>query len=98
MAATALTATGMALLATFAATDGAIGTSADWTHGPRVRSESARIVALIARGNQESRTFRSISERIMASDGIVFVQERECLDGADACLVGVTAAGPGRIL
>lgn len=99
MAATALTGLGMALLATFAATGiGPTGTSADWTDVARVRSDNPRIVALIARGNRESRTFQTITEGIIASDGIVYVQEGECPDGADACLLGVTAAGPRRIL
>ena len=47
---------------------------------------------------ERSTTFRGLVERIDASDGIVYVESRECGHGVRACLVGVRAAGSNRIV
>ena len=62
-----------------------------------VRSDSAAIVALIARGSDTSATFRHLIEAIETSGSVVFVQEGACLDNSPACFVSVTMAGSSRI-
>ena len=65
----------------------------------RVRTESARIGAAIAGGNDRSATFRGLVAEIDASDGLVYVTEGECGHGVNACLLmSVTIAGPSRVL
>ena len=63
-----------------------------------VRSDSAAIVALIERASDGSATFRRLVDSANASNGIVYVQEGDCLDGAHACFIAVTMAGSSRAL
>ena len=66
---------------------------------PRVRSQSARVGAAIARGTAHSPTFRRLVETINATDGLVFVDEGVCARGVRACLLmSVSIAGPSRLL
>ncbi|HEY6363022.1 MAG TPA: hypothetical protein VIX63_18075, partial [Vicinamibacterales bacterium] len=53
---------------------------------------------LIGQAAVRSETFRSLVETIDASDGIVYVEEGRCARGVRACFVGVTDAGPNRLL
>ena len=64
----------------------------------RVRSNSPVIRRLIQLGLEHSPTFRDLSERINASNGIAFVQEGRCSRGVRACVISLTPAGSGRIL
>ena len=65
---------------------------------PRVRSTDARIAALIARAVDQSATFRSLVDRVAATDGIVYIETGRC-GGVRACLtLQVTVAKPYRIL
>jgi hypothetical protein len=69
------------------------------THSIRVRSDSARLTALIAEATERSATFRDLIARIDASDGIVRIEEGRCPHGLLACLPWrVTLAGSYRIL
>ena len=43
-------------------------------------------------------TFRRLVDSVNASNGIVYVQEGDCLDGAHACFIAVTMAGLSRAL
>jgi hypothetical protein len=63
-----------------------------------VRSDSAAIVALIERASDGLATFRRLVDSVNASNGIVYVQEGDCLDGAHACFIAVTTAGSSRAL
>ena len=63
----------------------------------RVRSSSPSLAALIARGTEQSITFRSLVDTINASDGIVYVAGGRCRYSR-ACLTGVSAAGTYRML
>jgi hypothetical protein len=65
---------------------------------PRVRSTDERVSAFIARAVEQSATFRSLRDKIMETDGIVYVEPGRC-GALRACLaLKVTAAGPNRIL
>jgi hypothetical protein len=64
----------------------------------RVRSRSAVVVRVIRDATERSVTFRELVRTIDASDGIVYVEPGRCVRGAPACLVGVMASGPNRIL
>jgi hypothetical protein len=71
----------------------------DATAGSRVRSESSSIRAAITDGHERSPTFRSLVTAIDATDGVVYVQEGQCLRGGRACLpLSVGIAGPYRFL
>jgi len=64
----------------------------------RVRSTDKRITALLARGAEQSATFRSLLDTIAATDGIVYVEAGRC-GGVRACLtLKLAVAGPYRIL
>lgn len=59
----------------------------------------AQIAHLINEGIHMSPTFRSLVERIDATNGIVYVQRGNCRHGARACLVlTIQVAGRNRIL
>jgi hypothetical protein len=77
---------------------GARGSTADDPPTAHVRSESAAIVALIARSREASPTFRRLVERIDSSDGVVYVSDAACLDGQRACFIGVSMGGSRRNL
>ena len=64
----------------------------------RVRSTSSAIRRLIALGLEHSPTLRALSEKINASDGIVFVQDGRCSRSVRACVISLTTAGSRRIL
>jgi hypothetical protein len=65
---------------------------------PRVRSTDERVSALIARAVEQSAAFRSLRDKIVETDGIVYVEPGRC-GALRACLaLKVTAAGPNRIL
>jgi hypothetical protein len=51
----------------------------------RVRSTDSRITALIARAVEQSATFRSLLEKVDATDGIVYVEAGRC-GAVRACL------------
>lgn len=72
--------------------------AAEGTSLPRVRSTSHRLAAVIEDARQRSQTFRSLTETINETDGIVYVQEGQCGHGVRACLTSVTVAGPNRVL
>jgi hypothetical protein len=63
-----------------------------------VRSTSRTIRHLIALGLEHSPTFRGLSEKINASNGIVFIEDGRCSRGVRACVISLTAAGSKRIL
>ena len=63
-----------------------------------VRSTDARLLALTARANAESPTFRRLSNAVNTSDGTVYIEPGSCGRGFGACLAGVTVAGGRRIL
>jgi hypothetical protein len=63
-----------------------------------LRPLSPAIGALIARASEGSATFRGLVGAVNASDGIVFIQEGDCIDYAHACFVGVTMVGSSRAL
>ena len=64
----------------------------------QVRSTSSAIRHLIALGIEHSPTLRALSEKINASNGIVFVEDGRCSRGVRACVISLTAAGSKRIL
>jgi hypothetical protein len=65
----------------------------------RVRGVSPRMVAVISEGAAESKTFRGLVDWISATDGIVYVAEGRCAQGARSCLLAtMTIAGPNRVL
>jgi hypothetical protein len=65
---------------------------------PHVRSRHQPLRALIARGIEQSPTFRRLVETIEASDGIVYIEPGVCKHGVRACLVQVASAGGRRFL
>jgi hypothetical protein len=67
---------------------------------PRVRANaSAPIAALLLEAPVRSATFRRLVDAIDTSDGIVYVEDRKCNHGVQACLsLTVSVAGPNRIL
>lgn len=65
---------------------------------PRVRSANPAIAALITTGMTNSRTFRSIIERINASDGVVYVEEGDCRNAVRGCLRAVAKSAANRIV
>ena len=66
---------------------------------PRVRSEDAAITSLIARASAASTTFRDLLDRIDRTDGLVYVNNGQCLGGMRACLLmRMILAGPTRML
>jgi hypothetical protein len=66
---------------------------------PRVRSVDAVLAAIIQEGIARSKTFKGLIDSINSTDGIVYVEEGQCLHSVHACLVlSVTVAGPNRIL
>ena len=67
--------------------------------GPRVRSSTPRIAALLTEASSRSETFRELVSRIELTDGIVYVEPGTCKHGVRACLsLSITAAGSFRIL
>jgi hypothetical protein len=46
---------------------------------PRVRPTDVRIATLLARGAEQSATFRSLLDRINTTDGIVYVEAGRCV-------------------
>jgi hypothetical protein len=64
----------------------------------RVRSTNPTIRRLVALSVQHSPTFRSLADRINASNGIVFITDGRCSRAVRACVVGLTSAGAARIL
>lgn len=66
---------------------------------PRVRSDSPAIADSIARGLPRSPTLRRLVDSINATDGLVYVDEGNCGNSANACLLSsVLIAGPYRVL
>lgn len=65
---------------------------------PRVRSANPAIATLIATGMTNSRTFRSIIERINATDGVVYVEQGDCGNAIRACLRAVAKSVGNRIV
>jgi hypothetical protein len=66
---------------------------------PRVRSENPVLAAAIARGSEQSLTFKRLIADIDATDGLVYVAEGRCGQGVRACLhMTVDLAGPFRML
>jgi hypothetical protein len=66
---------------------------------PRVRSEIPVFADAIARGIEQSTTFRLLVEAISKTDGLVYVTEGKCGQGVRACLhMSVESAGPYRLL
>lgn len=65
---------------------------------PRVRSGNPAIAALITTGMTNSRTFRSLVERINASDGIVYVEEGDCGNAVRGCLRAIAKSVSNRIV
>ena len=66
---------------------------------PRVRSENQMLSAAIARGAEQSTTFRRLIEAIDATDGLVYVLEGRCGQGVRACLhMSVELSGQYRLL
>jgi hypothetical protein len=62
----------------------------------RVRSGDARILDLIREGNEQSGTFRKITDKIGQSNGIVYVEFGYCAFGhLNGCLLPVIASSPG---
>ena len=65
----------------------------------RVRTSSPRFKALIDDGLKLSSTFRQLASALLATDGVVYVEEGFCYRGLTACLEWrVTAAGGRRLL
>ncbi len=64
----------------------------------KVRSKDLAIAAAIQEAAARSATFRGLLDAINASDGIVYVEEGDCGRAGRACLVGVTVAGPYRLI
>ena len=65
----------------------------------RVRAQSDRILSVVAAATARSSTFRGLVQRISETDGLVYVEEGECGQGARACLVhAMTIMGPYRML
>jgi hypothetical protein len=73
-------------------------TTSDQSMNAHVRSDSAAIVALMARASDTSTTFRQLVEAIETSGSVVYIQGGACLDNARACFVSVTMAGSRRNL
>lgn len=65
---------------------------------PRVRSANPAIATLIGTGMTNSQTFRSIVERINASDGIVYIDEGDCGNAVRGCLKAVATSATNRIV
>ena len=63
-----------------------------------LRSSSAAITALMQQAAERSATFRQLVQAIEQSDSYVYVNEGKCGQGARACFVTVTKAGPTRIM
>jgi hypothetical protein len=64
-----------------------------------VRSTNAAILEFLDDGAWESPTFRGLVRAIVASDGIVYVEEGVCNHGVHSCLLlDVTSAAGYRIL
>jgi hypothetical protein len=73
--------------------------ASDTVRIPRVRSEETPLAAFIARAAEGSPAFRHLVDEVDETDGIVYVNPGECRHGGAACLaLGVTIAGPNRIL
>jgi hypothetical protein len=66
--------------------------------GGRVRSENARLVALIQETARRSITFRKMADAVDASDGLVYIERGRCPDAAQACLVSIRRSGPHRMV
>ena len=65
----------------------------------RVRGASARIVAIVNTASTQSKTFRSLVDRVNDTDGIVYIAEGDCGSGIRACLLlTMTLMGPYRVL
>jgi hypothetical protein len=64
----------------------------------RVRSTDAAMGAVIRAAAERSVTFRELVRTIDATDGMVYVEPGRCGHGVRACLVGVMASGPHRML
>ena len=81
-----------------------IGTGGDEQHRTlqrpiaRVRGRTLAIADVIQEAAARSATFRGLVDTINASDGIVYVDEGDCGRAGRACLVGVTVAGPYRLI
>jgi hypothetical protein len=66
---------------------------------PRVRASSPAIAKAIEQALEQSPTFKQLVTAMTATDGIVYVHHGECGRSVRACLLlGVTQAGPNRIL
>lgn len=80
------------------------GAAADVTTGvgtdphAHLRPTTPAVASLIGRAIEASATFRRIVETIEASDTYVYVMEGECGHGVRACFLGITTAGPRRIM
>jgi len=74
-----------------------LATSGQAANG-HVRSGNPAIAMLIQRASERSNTFRSLLERIKASNGIVYIEQGTCGHGMRSCLVKVTLAESIRIL
>jgi hypothetical protein len=59
----------------------------------RVRSTSPVIRRLLQQGLEHSPTFRGLSEKISATNGLVFVEAGKCSRGVRACVTSLTTAG-----
>jgi hypothetical protein len=87
------------LVSVVIALSGSIAAARQKPRIPRVRSEHPDLAAAIARGIEQSKTFRSLIEAIEATDGLVYVLEGTCGQGVRACLhMSVELAGPYRLL
>jgi hypothetical protein len=64
----------------------------------RVRSEHPVIVDAIAEASEHSATFRSLSEAIEGTDGIVYIRDGPCPLLLRACLTGARRAPPMRFV
>jgi hypothetical protein len=64
----------------------------------RVRSENARLAALIQETVRRSITFRRMADAVDASDGLVYIEAGRCPDAAQACLVSVYRSGSRRMV
>jgi hypothetical protein len=88
---------GWALLLSIVAVSPAIGDEA--TVATRVRTSSPRVKALIEDGLRLSDTFRRLTTSLQETDGVVYVEDGECLRSLMACLEWrVTTAGDYRFL
>ena len=80
-------------------TSGSIAGADQTPRVPRVRAEHPDLAAAIARGIEQSKTFRGLVDAIEATDGLVYVLEGTCGQGLRACLhMSVELAGPYRLL